>query len=100
MGNRKDKIETKYAEYKLKFAGKTDEEMQNSIKNLELQIEEKTANLKKEDKMEEKEKLEAIIAKMKQERDNMSGYNKNKDKNQYKNQNINRRTEKRDGRNK
>ena len=80
MGNRKDKIETKYAEYKLKFAGKTDEEMQNSIKNLELQIEEKTANLKKEDKMEEKEKLEAIIAKMKQERDNMSGYNKNKDK--------------------
>ena len=47
MGNRKDKIETKYAEYKLKFAGKTDEEMQNSIKNLELQIEEKTAKWKK-----------------------------------------------------
>ena len=36
--------------------------------------------MKNEDKKEEKEKLEAIIAKMKQERDNMSGYNKNKDK--------------------
>lgn len=80
MKKRKDKIEAKYAEYKLKFAGKSNEEMENSIENLENEIEDKTASLKKVKDKDEKEKLEAIISKMQQERDNMAGYNKNKDK--------------------
>lgn len=80
MKKRKDKIEAKYAEYKVKFAGKSNEEMENSISHLESEIEDKTASLKKIKDKDEKAKLEAIISKMQQERDNMAGYNKNKDK--------------------
>lgn len=80
MKQRKDKIEEKYNEYKMKFAGRSEEEIAQGIANLEKQIEEKNNLLKDAENKEDKEKLESIIKKMKQEKDNMSGYNKNKDK--------------------
>lgn len=78
MKNRKDKILAKYEEYKVKFEGKSDEEIQKSISNLDEAIQEKTLEMKKTVNTEEKDKLESIISKMKQERDNIAGYNKNK----------------------
>lgn len=80
MGKRKDKIEQKYGEYKMKFANKSKEEMEASIENLTKQIEEKNNVLKKTKDKEEREKLESIIKKMEQEKSNMSGYNNNKEK--------------------
>lgn len=80
MGKRKDKIEQKYGEYTMKFAGKSKEEMEASIDNLIKQIEEKNNVLKKTKDKDEREKLESIIKKMEQEKNNMSGYSKNKEK--------------------
>lgn len=80
MGKRKDKIEQKYGEYTMKFAGKSKEEMEASIDNLTKQIEEKNNVLKKTKDKDEREKLESIIKKMEQEKNNMSGYSKNKEK--------------------
>lgn len=80
MKKRNDKIEKKYAEYNMKFARKSKEEMEASIKNLENQIEEKNRLLKETKDEGEREKIESVIKKMEQEKNNMSGYNKNKEK--------------------
>lgn len=80
MKKRKDKIEQKYGAYKIKFAGKSKEEMEESIDNLTEQIEEKNNLLRKTRSKEERENLETIIKKMEQEKSNLEGYSKNKEK--------------------
>lgn len=80
MGKKNDKIELKYGQYQLKFAGKSEKEIEASIENLERQIEEKNNILRGIKEPEEREKLELVIKKMEQEQNNMSGYTKNKEK--------------------
>lgn len=80
MKKRRDILEQKYNEYNSRYAGKSKEEMEQTIKNLSDQITEKNNLLKKTKNKEEKERIQTIINKIEKEKVNMSGYNKNKDK--------------------
>lgn len=77
---RKDILEEKYNEYNSKYGNASKEEMQEKLDNLEKELEGKKAALENCDNEEKREKIQASIAKAEQEKNNVSGYIKNRQK--------------------